>query len=465
MLLRQATERILVPSVGSGIILQILVSVLLAAVIIGCAYLSTRRICKMTPMDAIRSGNTGERFHRKGVIRLKKWRFRTSSYLALNDICCEWKKYFIIFLMGIVGIWLLVMPLNTVNTLASEKNSQLFGVLKSDIYIVDNTQMTKLIVQGSREAYCDYLDEVKEQLAQKGIKAERISEELTFRMRVRKGDTSFRSVALQGINTKTSEYNYEEGTAPAYENEVALAYATAENIDAHVGDTVYVTVADEEKAFLVSAIYQSMNNLGEGIRFHEDAKLDYSSVAGSFGFQIDLEDDVDDEELAKIIDKVEELYPDALVETVQQFISSMVGNLIDKLEGLKAMILLIVVIINVLVIVLMQKMFLIKESGEIGMLKAVGFKTATIIRWQAKRIGIVLFAGMLIGTLSGTPFSRLTSGQVFSMMGARKVEFVINTWEVYIVYPVIVFVCAILASVITMRRVKKVSVQEMNNIE
>ena len=40
-----------------------------------------------------------------------------------------------------------------------------------------------------------------------------------------------------------------------------------------------------------------------------------------------------------------------------------------------------VMIINILVVVLMEKSFLTKERGEIALMKAMGFKNHTLIAW------------------------------------------------------------------------------------
>ena len=113
----------------------------------------------------------------------------------------------------------------------------------------------------------------------------------------------------------------------------------------------------------------------------------------------------------------------------------------------------------------MQKIFLIRERGEIGMLKAIGFSTGSIIAWQTKRVSLVLAGGMIIGVLTSVPFSQITSGQVFKLMGADSIEFVVNPVEVYIAYPVIVFVAAVIMCIFTMLNVKKIKIQDMNNIE
>ena len=99
------------------------------------------------------------------------------------------------------------------------------------------------------------------------------------------------------------------------------------------------------------------------------------------------------------------------------------------------------------------------------MLKSIGFSDGALIGWQTKRIMLVLFLGIAAGTATGTPFSEITSGRVFQMMGAEKIEFVVNPLEIYVVYPAALFIVTVLACVIAMRRVRSISVQEMNHIE
>ena len=239
----------------------------------------------------------------------------------------------------------------------------------------------------------------------------------------------------------------------------------AEKIGAGLGDTVYIASGGQENPYVVTAIYQSMNNMGEGIRFTEAAKLDYAEAAGGFGAQIILEQSPKEDELLKTAKQIKKIFPEAKVQTTKEFVSSMIGDIADKIGPLKMLILAVVLAINVLVAVLMQKMFLIRERGEVAMLKSIGFSDRSLIGWQAKRVMGVLFLGIAIGTLTGTPFSEITSGRVFQLMGAKKIEFVVNPLEIYVLYPAILFVAAVLACIIAMRSLKKISVQEMSHIE
>ena len=99
------------------------------------------------------------------------------------------------------------------------------------------------------------------------------------------------------------------------------------------------------------------------------------------------------------------------------------------------------------------------------MLKAMGFSNSAIIGWQTKRVALVLFIGILIGTLTGTAFSQQTSGRVFQYMGASKIEFDIKAMEVYVWYPLAIFLATVIGCVLIMLQVRKINVQDINEME
>lgn len=464
-LLLQVTEKIVIEGGNSGILLQLLVSICIVGVIVLFGYRSTGKIRKFSPMDAIRSGNNGERFQKKTIFQLRNARVKTTTFLAFNDVLSESKKYLVLLFTSIIGVWLVVMPINTINTLNSDGIAAWFGLIDCDFYLADEERVIELMAEGIKQVWYDYLKESKERLEEAGIPVEKTCTEVYFKLRVRKGEKSYKSFAIQGFGTSTNEYFYDVGEPPIYENEIAITHVVAEKIDAKLGDTVFITSGNIESPYVITAIYQSMNNMGEGIRFTESADLDYTKVSGGFGAQVILEGEQDKAEISSIMKRAETLFPESRVQTPGEFVNHMIGNIAGRLGPLKALILAVVLAINVLVVVLMQKMFLIRERGEIGMLKSIGFSNHSLVGWQAKRVMLVLFFGIVIGTLTGRPFSELTSGQVFHMMGADKIQFVINPLEIYVVYPTALFVVTVLACIIAMRRIRSVSVQEMIHME
>lgn len=465
VLMKQVTRNIVLENGKSNYLLSIAISVIVAVLITGFAYISTRRIKQLSPMDAIRNGSTGERFKKKSPLKLHKSKTRTTGFMAVNDVLSEFKKFIVLLITGVVGIWLLLVPINTINTLNSEKIARWFSLIDCHAYIVDDARLTDCMNSAGEGGYQKYLDEVKEKLTANGIEVERVFMEKLYKFKIKDGENKYYSFAIQGVGTDTFEYEYEEGKAPKYTNEVALGYTTKDAIKAKIGDKVYINNFGEEQEYIISGFYQTMNNTGEGIRFHQDVELDNRNSSGAFGVQIVFKGNPSKATIENNIKKIAELYPEAIVSDVKGFISSMLGNITDMLMPVKILVIAIVIVINVLVVVLMQKMFLIREKNKMATLKAIGFSNSNLIAWQTKRIALVLLVGILIGTLTATPFSQITSGQVFKMMGATRIEFVINPLEVYVLYPLLVLVTTIVGCIITMRKVRKVTVNDINVVE
>ena len=143
----------------------------------------------------------------------------------------------------------------------------------------------------------------------------------------------------------------------------------------------------------------------------------------------------------------------------------MIGDIAGQLEGIKKMILGVVLCINVLVAFLMVRSFLTKEKREIAMLKAIGFQNGCLIHWQALRIGIILVLSIFLGTLFSTPLSKLLVQPIFRTMGAYNITFDIHPLEVYLMYPLLVLVVTVLASVAAAMRLRKISAADRTNME
>lgn len=464
LLLKKVAKNIVTIGDKSSMLIELAASIAVAVIIVLLAYGSTKKVKKLTPMDAIRSGNNGERFRKKGILKLKGSKLKPTTFMACTDVLSEIRKYVALFITGIVGIWLLAMPINTINTLNSDSIAGTFSTQSCDIWIISD-EMDEWIITKDINAMEEGMVRYKNKLVEADIPVEKIFMEVMFRFQITKGDKAFNSAAFQGIHTDTTGYAYEEGTAPMYENEVALGYATAEAIDAKVGDTVYITMNGEKKEYIVSALYQTMNNLGEAIRFHQDAELDNMAINGTFGIQVSFGDGYDSDMKEQYREKAASVLINANVKSMREFINDMIGGISGQLDSLKLLILVIVILVDILVVVLMQKMFLIREKGTMGMLKTMGFTNRNVMAWQTKRIAVVLFAGMLIGCITGTPFSRITSGQIFKIMGAPHIEFEVKPFEVYFMYPLIVFIATVIICILTMLKVRKVTVHDIRGEE
>lgn len=434
-----------------------------AAVVVCFCYFCTRKVKKFSPIDAIRNGETGERYTGKGLIHLNHSRLPCVVFMALNDISSGLRRYVSMILIFTIGIMLIIIPVNVINTLRSDQLIYWFNMAQSDHVISQEL----LFTPGGKneEMILDKYEEARALLAGKQIPAD-IFQEIMFRMSISHNGIKASSLAFQGFgDVSTDMYSYIKGSAPQNEDEVAISYIIADKIGAGIGDNVEINTGDDVKTYTVTAINQSMNNLGEGIRFYQKEKLDYAYAIGSFGIQVKYTDNPDRKTLDERKEFLKKEYNDSNIYTSGEYISYMIGDSAGQLEGIKSLILGIVLCINVLVAVLMVKSFLTKEKSEIAILKAIGFRNVSLTLWQTLRIGLVLVMSAIIGTLLSTPVSKAAVEPIFRMMGAYDITFEIVPMEVYVFYPLIVLAATTFAAFLSAQGLRKVAASETSNIE
>lgn len=456
------SEKIVVSS-GENYLINIGAAVIAGVIVVLFSYFCTRKIKKFSPIDAIRSGETGERFKKKGIFHLGKSHLPTIPFMAINDIFSGIKSYVSMIIIFILGTLLVIIPVNTINTIRSDRLITTFNMVESDHIIsqellFNSNEDNKAMVERK-------LSEVREMFSENGIDVD-VFQEIMFRANVKKSEKITNSVSFQGMGGVTTDmYTYLEGTPPQNVHEVALTYLIAERIDAKIGDDVEIKIGEDTKTYTVTAITQSMNNMGEGVRFHQDAELDYNYAAGSFGIQVNYKDNPNSKMLSERKELLEKLYPDAKIYTSGEYIGYMIGNVAEQLDSMKVLILSIILGINALVAILMVKSFITKEKSEIALLKAIGFKNGSLTLWQTTRIGIVLIVSVLIGTLVSIPLTPLIITPIFRMMGAYSIKYEIRAIEVYVVYPLIMLAVTALAAFISAQGLRKISSSQISNNE
>lgn len=462
-LLNSGISKKIVVSGEDNLLINIAAALLAGVAVVLFSYFCTHRICKFSPIDAIRSGETGERFKQKSILRLGRSRIPTLLFMALNDILSGPKSYVSMIIIFILGTLLLIIPVNTGNTLRSDNLALLFNMAKSD-HVISKEMMFSTDGENIEKIEAQF-DMIKEKFGESGIEAD-VFQEIIFRNNVRRGDKFTNSLSFHGRGDVTTDmYAYIEGTAPQNPNEVALTYITAEQIGVEIGDEVEIKVGESFKKYIVTAINQSMNNMGEGVRFAKNAELDYNYAAGSFGIQVKYSDSPDDVALGERKAVLEKLFPDAKVYTAGEYINFMIGDIAGQLDGINALILSVVLGINALVAVLMVKSFITKERNEIALMKALGFKNRALTEWQTMRIGVVLVISVLVGAAVSGPLSEVIITPIFRMMGAFSIEFEIRGIEVYLVYPMIVLTVTALAAFGSAQGVRKIETFEIANNE
>lgn len=466
MMLSQASVNIIISSSGN-FILSMLASLLLVGIVMLFSFRCTKKVNKFSPVDAIRNGSTGERYRKKGFLKLYKTKSRPILFMSINDIFSDIKKFGIMFVTFLIGILLITVVTNTTYTLQNPKIVSLFSQQECDAYISPSNGMMNndYCITGGKDKMARDMAYIEQKLASRDMKV-KVFVELAFKLNVvNKNNDSYSVRCYQGVNTDINDYEYLEGSAPINKNEISITKITADKFGVRIGDTLTVEMDNVKKDYIITSYFQTMNNIGEGIRFNDRENIDYAYLAGIFDFEIKYLDDLSNDEKANRNGEINELLPDYKVIEPQKQVANYLGGITDNLESIRNFVVIIVVLINVLVSILMAKSFITKERGQIAMLKAIGFKDSSIIMWQVIRIGIVDFLAIVFGVLLTNPVSQITTGLIFKMMGAESIVFVNDVINAYIIFPLIVLIVTIISVIFTALSIRNIKTSEINSIE
>ena len=463
-LLMEKTKETIVISDEGSMMLSVVSAIVVVVVVMFFGFRSTRLIKKYTPVDAIRNGSTGERYKKKGFLKLSKSGSRPAPFMAFNDILSGLKRFMVMIITFSIGILLVMIVLNCISTLKSEKLVRWFGVTEADVYLSSTKNITDYHNENGKELLQDELENIRILLQENGMPA-KVGAEVLFNYALKKGDRKANSMAFLGVNTDTNDYdNYVEGSAPQNPKEIALHYMLLENLNAAIGDTVTVTDPDGPRDYIVSGTFETMTNRGEGVRFHQEDDRNYLYMNGIWGIQIKFSDNPSDKEKTSRIEQMKDLLLDYEIYTPSGFTDKTIHSA-AYLDDTRWLVLLVVILINILVAVLMEKSFLTKERGEIACLKALGFRDSSIVFWQTLRVFIVMLISTVIAIALNNPVCQISVGGIFKGMGAKKIIFDPNVLESYVIYPAIIIAATLFGVFLTAISVKHISANEINSIE
>lgn len=447
-----------------GVLLNLLCAVGVVGIILLFCFSCTRKVARFTPLDAIRSGMTGERFKKKSFLRLQKTRLRPAGFLAANDVLSSPRRYLTVMLTNALCLVLLMILANTANTLKSSELISFIGMTKSDAYYTNEDLQMSFMTEGGRAMLENELAEMEQTLANHDMPA-KCSYEVLYELSLTFGDNTCNSRGFEGVGTTTDQYVYQQGTPPQNAGEIAITPVIAEKLGADIGDTIFIRMPEGEQPFLITAIYQSMNNMGEGVRLHESLDLDFAQSSGAFAFQITFTDHPSSKEVAGRIARIQTLYNTDKVYSADEYVDKIIG-VADTLNAVKRFVLLLAVLVIALVTVLMERSFLAKERGEIAILKAMGFQTGTIVRWHGYRFGIVGIAAAVLAAALSYPLTLLAVNPIFSMMGALYgVPYRIVPAEIFLLYPAIGVAVTLASALLTALYAKTIAASEASGIE
>ncbi|MBQ2823596.1 MAG: ABC transporter permease [Oscillospiraceae bacterium] len=462
-MLMSVTTKSIIISNQNPIFINIVCAVFVVAVILLFCYGCTGKVKKLTPIDAIRNGQTGERFRKKSLMSLGRSKLGATPFLALNDIVSAPKRYSIITITFALCLSILLILSNTVHTMNNGSLIYSFGMAGCDVVMFINN--VEYLTDGGQDKIKDKLEEMEEKLAENGMPA-KIVQQIVFSFPVAYGENESSIPSQHNLNSTMDMFRYTEGTAPQNTNEIVMTRMSAEKLGADIGDTVTVSTVDGDKEYIITAFYQNMNNFGEGMLFHSDEEINYVQSIGTGGAQIIFTDNPDKKEIQNRIEKIKELYPEADdVETAEKFTADCLG-VADVLVTVKSMVAVLTIVLAALITVLMERSFIAKETGEIALMKAIGTRNGKIYAYHTLRFAFVGVIAVIIAEIFSMPLTKLCIDPVFKMMGMELgVDYSINPVELFLVFPLVILVTTTVSAYLTSLYTRKIKSSDTANIE
>lgn len=461
-LLLHSVSKKMVLGNDNEILINLLGALSVVFAIVLFAYLCTGKVKKASPVDAIRSGQTGERYKNRSALRIHKFPACNALFMACNDILSNPKRFMtIIISFGLCTLFVLML-VNTVTTVKSPRLIHTFGT-ESHLYVTDTSGVMELMGTGSKDSMVKQLEEMARELGDEGMPAE-LCIELQYKYPVTFGGSTYMITCQQGLGTDVSEYVYTQGAAPQNKYEIAITPQIAEIMGAGIGDTMTIHYGKEDLECMVTALYQTMNQMGEVIRLHENAPADFGHICSAMSYQIDFTDAPSGEEIELRKERIKKLYQnDKVMNATEYCIDCMTVS--GTLESVQFLLLGITLLVVFLISILMERSFIEDEKSQIAILKAIGFKDSVMIKWQVYRLGLAALIAVILAAVLSIPMTELCITPIFGMMGAADVNYNINFFKIFIFYPGIIVIMTVIVASITALHTKTIKCRDTANIE
>ena len=461
MMLESVSENMVLGS-DHSVLIGILSCLAVVGLMLLFSYTSTRKVNKLSPIDAVRNGQTGERFRKRSILRLGKSRLGSTGFMAVNDVLSEPRHYSLLTAVFTVCISMVMILAVTADTLDSDSMLYLLSVTKSDAYYFDSTKVME--VMSGAKTIKESEEEIEDLLAQQGMPARVFLEEM-YSLPVASKEGHFTVRFMKCDDTDAADYVYTEGYPPSKEDEIAITIQVAEKLNVQTGDHITITIAEEPREFMVTALFQSFNDLGECGRFHQDMELPDTMMTNAFAYQVDFDDDPDEAEIHRRIEKLKKVTDNKNIYDVKGFVNDCMG-VSDTISAVRDLTLLVAMAIVILLSVLMERSVISREKPQIALMKAMGFSSGSVICHHILRFVITGIAAAVISSLLVIPLTNLIISPIFGMMGAvADIGYTFDAPMLFGFYPAVILAVVVLSVTFTALYTKTIKASDTASIE
>lgn len=420
----------LLPFVGTGLVF--------AAVAAFCR-LILRKFRRISAVEALRSGRSNDNSKLAHGMKLRSSSFpNVNVFLGVREVIGRFKIYGLLCFVFIVCAFLMVVPLNFLNTVESPEFISYMGAGRSDVRI--DLQQTGDI----EKRYGDMV-----QTIQNDPDVIKYSALVTSSYKVLNNDDEYENIKVEIGDFSIFPLEYVSGAAPKQKNEIALSSMNADELNKSVGDMLNLIVNGEERKLTVCGIYQDVTNGGKTAK----AVLPYTAD-NILWYTVNLNVKAGTDMTAKIDEYGAAFYP-AKVTDMENYVSQTLGGIIGQFRLAVKFALLFAVAIAVLITAMFSKMLMAKDAAGISIMRSLGFSYRNIRMQYITRALSVLLIGVIAGMAVAVTLGPGLAGALLT--GASRISFVVNPIVSYILCPLALIAAVTITMMISCMTMKKTS--------
>jgi putative ABC transport system permease protein len=405
-----------------------------------------RRFNRISAVEALRSGSVGESMRSIPMLNLKRGRaLNINAYLGVRDVLQRSRLYGLLAFVFFFCAVIIIIPIHFLTTIQSPTFISYMGTGQSD-FRIDLRQS---------EDVADRFDSTVAYLTADPDVA-KLSPLVTSQFTIMQSDGTLETLNIETGDFSLFPLDYVKGTAPQQENEIALSFLNAGEMEKQIGDTVTLVIEGQEREMVVSGIYQDITNGGRTAK----ATLPYNpQTVIWYTVNLNLASDANIEE--KMLE-YSQIFDPARVTDTASFVSQTVGNTVQQLKTVTVVTVVVGLALSVLITSLFMMMLITKDTNQIAIMRSLGFSLRHIRTQYLTRALFLLAFSIVLGTLFSNSLGQQLVSVVFSLQGASRIRFVIDPLQAYGIYPLLLmFTVAVTTILSTRSGIKETNIAQM----
>ncbi|MFW5735904.1 MAG: FtsX-like permease family protein [Halanaerobium sp.] len=431
------------PKSAFQVLLPLLTAFLIAAAVIGFSIFVLRRFKKISPVEAIRMGvNTTSGLNKRRFALSKNKLLNANIFLGLRDVLLRFRLFIILFVVFILTTFIIIVPLNFLNTIKSPEFVRYMGIAESDIIM--DLRYTEGI-QDRFEQIKTYLAGDPDVLEQGAF--------VTSRYKIINQEGLEENIYIQTGDFSDFNVDYLEGEAPVHDDQIALSYLSSSELNKDIGEKLPVIIEDQKREMTVTGIYQDITNGGRSAKANIPA--DYQN-ASWYNIYLNVNSNLNEK-----IKEYETVFDNTRIIDQQGYLEQTLGDTIKQLNILTTAAIIIAVVVIILITSLFLKTLIARDKAQIAIMKSIGTSIESIkIQYITKALFVLILA-IIIGTITANILGEQLLTLILSFLGASRIEMIINPLRSYILSPLIMILIVVLTTLLSISSIKKINLSDI----